>query len=68
MSRPLEKRRIAKGLIIVSRVGRPNGRSERFLRIGEFGLSLRQRGRDRPDRFTGPLRCFPPDQEPEDQS
>jgi hypothetical protein len=50
------ERRIAKGLIMIARVGRPDGRNQRLLRVDEFGLCLRQRRRDCPDRFTGPPR------------
>ena len=46
------KRRIAKGLIIVARVGRANGGGERLFRIGELCLRLGERRGDRPDRFT----------------
>src|SRR5580704_8850100 len=49
------ERRIAKGLIMIPRVQRPNGCGERLLRIGELALSLRQGRGDRPDGFTGPL-------------
>ena len=43
--------RIAKGLIMIARVGRPDGRNERLLWIGELRLRLGQRCGDRPDRF-----------------
>jgi hypothetical protein len=42
------ERRIAKGLIMIARVRRTNGRSQRLLRIGEFRLRFRQCRRDRP--------------------
>ena len=62
------ERRIAKGLIMIARVHRPNGRGQRFLRIGRLRLSLRQRRGDRPNSFTGPLHGSPPHREPEDQN
>ena len=54
------QRRVAKGLILIARIGRANGGDQRLLRIGEFGLRLGQRRGDRPDRFTGPLHGCPP--------
>jgi hypothetical protein len=42
-------------MIVIARAGRPNGRCERLLQIGEFRLSLRQRRGDRPDGFARPL-------------
>ena len=54
------ERRIAKGLILLARIGRANGRDKRLLRIGQFGLSLGERRGDRADGFTGPLHGRPP--------
>jgi hypothetical protein len=51
------ERGIAKRLITFAEVRCAKGRNQRFLRIGEFGLRLRERGGDCPDRFTGPLHC-----------
>jgi hypothetical protein len=39
------ERRIAKCLIVIAWVGRPNDRNQRLLRIGEFRLRLGQRRR-----------------------
>jgi hypothetical protein len=46
------KRRIAKGLIMIARVGRPDGRDKRLFWIREFSLRLGEGGGDRADRFT----------------
>ena len=54
------ERRVAKGLIVLARIGRANGGDQRLLRIGELGLRLGERGGDRPDGLTGPLHGFPP--------
>jgi hypothetical protein len=54
------ERRIAKGLILIARVGGANGGDQRLFRIGELGLSLRQRRGDRPDGFATPLHDCPP--------
>ena len=60
---PRGERGVAEGLIGLARVGCANGGSERLFRIGEFGLRLGERGRDRPDRVTGPLHGSSPHRE-----
>src|ERR1700727_1124310 len=54
--------RIAKGLIMIARVGSADCRRERLLWIGELRLRLGQRGGDRPDRFARTLHGSPPSQ------
>jgi hypothetical protein len=41
---PARQCRIAKGLIVLARMGRPDGRNERLLWIGELCLRLGERG------------------------
>ena len=60
---PRGERGVAEGLIAFARVGGANGGRERLFRVGEFGLRLGERGRDRPDRFTGPLHGSSPHRE-----
>ena len=48
------ERGVAEGLIAFARVGGANSGRERLFRVGELGLRLGERGRDRPYRFTGP--------------
>jgi hypothetical protein len=48
------QRRIAKSLILIARVRSANGRDQRFLLIGQFGLGLGEGRGDRPDGFASP--------------
>jgi hypothetical protein len=50
---------VTKPLIRLAWARGANGRHQRLLGIGQFGLRLRQRGSDRADRFTGPLHRYP---------
>jgi hypothetical protein len=54
--------RIPKGLIMIARMGRADGRNKRLLWIGELCLRLGERGGDRPDRFARTLHGSPPSQ------
>ena len=47
---------------MIARMGRPDGRNERLLWIGELRLRLGERGGDRPDRFARTLHGSPPSQ------
>src|ERR1700722_10533760 len=54
--------RIAKGLIMIARMGRPDGRDERLFWIGEFTLRFGKCSGDRRDRFARTLHDSPPSQ------